>query len=558
MFVRDEGDGVFKPLRSHEQAPSRVPAYFEECLSAAGLIVLASRRSERSCTNDEVKDNVEDETMQDMTKLFEEGWGDDDSSDGRLGEASSESSPSEFADDSTPDTGEDWTSGAETWSQASTELDDAIQDDNAVVMFKGYVDSSSSSSSESQEVEEMGGDESDNSSDRLGATPFSRFLRGFMDDDSDGDGAYVDFSDEDDDLSDNSGAWAASFRKALRYRKRKMDKSLQASLSVFYMTNEGLRCSFRLSRPLHLILYDSPPVLHPSKPLLIWAISPGNILFADFEQKSWFTRKLRPSASFSRHVFIECHFSPCGQYLHIAALEGRRKSPQASKHKPASSKKVDTEKCPLDLSLFVSTYRLSNRKTTRAPPTQIYCTKLSIDRVSSLTVGRLPFTITWTPTYLYFTRSAVVLNVHKIVLFQPAAEDAAVLVPRDYIFLPYTAHHREICYFPDQSGGNGATILIGSETKAPTMSLTKAFEAATCQDVREGAFWEPKYVGVQGLEGSAALPIGFYLKDEQEFGGWVRSEDVMTVPEDKGVGRLDGKVERFDVEEDCDLEPYIL
>lgn len=232
MFVRDEGDGIFKPLRSHEQAPSRVPAYFEEYLSAAGLVVLASRRSERSCTNDEVKDNVEDETMKDMTKLFEEGWGDDDSSDGRLGEASSESSPSEFADDSTPDTGEDWTSGAETWSQASTELDDAIQDDNAVVMFKGYVDSSSSSSSESQEVEEMGGDESDNSSDRLGVTPFSRFLRGFMDDDSDGDDAYVDFSDEDDDLSDNSRAWAASFRKALRYRKRKINKSLQAYLSV--------------------------------------------------------------------------------------------------------------------------------------------------------------------------------------------------------------------------------------------------------------------------------------------------------------------------------------
>jgi hypothetical protein len=52
--------------------------------------------------------------------------------------------------------------------------------------------------------------------------------------------------------------------------------------------------------------------------------------------------------------------------------------------------------------------------------------------------------------------------------------------------------------------------------------------------------------------------VGFYLANDEDMGGWARSEDILHVLEDRGVGRLDHKVESFDVEEYCDMEPYIM
>jgi hypothetical protein len=57
------------------------------------------------------------------------------------------------------------------------------------------------------------------------------------------------------------------------------------------------RLLFRFRRPLSTILKDSPPVFHPRKSLLVWPLFGGEILFADFQLKTFFTRKARVSAS---------------------------------------------------------------------------------------------------------------------------------------------------------------------------------------------------------------------------------------------------------------------
>jgi hypothetical protein len=106
-----------------------------------------------------------------------------------------------------------------------------------------------------------------------------------------------------------------------------------------------------------------------------------------------------------------------------------------------------------------------------------------------------------------------------------------------------------------------ALVLMGSERKFTAKEETSHHESDDNDgDVYGNGIvdgWVPRPDAIKGLPRSSLLPLGFYFHDT-DVGGWVRSEDVLHLPEDKGVGRLDHKVERFDVEEDCDLEPYII
>ncbi|RDW90659.1 uncharacterized protein DSM5745_02434 [Aspergillus mulundensis] len=590
LYTRDE-NGLFQVLHiSHDQKPA-FPAYFEEFLTQGEYLVTASRRR-APIPGEERLDSLTDNPVLDVGKLFNKMWEEEranNSNDSEVDDTDETSSASEESDTSlsSAKTGIDWSSGDETWSEGSTDVEEAIGDENAIVFFKGYIDSSSSSNSDS-EPSDSDDYESEAGSDSggLGATPHSRFLRGFLDDDSDGDDAYVPLDDSDGGSDDDVYP-----RSRAHFRKR-TKSGLEASLKVFGMSSTGLTCIFQLSRPIDLLLYDSPPVLHPHKPLIIWPLSPGNVLFADFEKKSWFKRKLRPTTTYTRQIVTKCHFSPCGKHLHIAILEVRRKPLPEKKHKRTGSVSK-TNLIPLDLSLFVTTHRLSSRKTTRAPPTQIYRTKIELGHFHSLPVSQLPFTLTWTPTELYFTMSAKRLAVFRIRLFPPHGElesenRESVLVPRERIFLPETAKTREVRFFPPSSSskpsepGNGEKeqangqmhVLIGSQIRSSRVLLGEgpstsnpASASASNSDAThneggfqvEGTAWIPQCEAVRGVEGAVSMPVGFYISNEKDFGGWVRSDDIVDVPADRGVGQLDYKVERFDVEEDCgDLEPYII
>ncbi|KKK13576.1 hypothetical protein AOCH_001026, partial [Aspergillus ochraceoroseus] len=575
LHMRDEFGGFHK-LNVDENPKDRFPPYFEEFLTQGKHVIVTSRRSAPVPGEGMLDAN---DPVQDVNKLFDESWENkkendfEDSDLPYIDDSSSESSASEeSASSSSAATGVDWSSGDETWSEASTEVDEAINDENAIVIFRGYIDSSGTESTE-YSPSEPESEEEDPETGGLGMTPGSRFLRGFMDDESDGDDAYILFDESDEYDSDAGGELhlRSRYGKA-RLRKGNKKGGLEASLRVFSISETGLKCIFRLSRELDLMLYDSPPALHPFEPFVIWPMSPGNVLFADFSQKTWFKRKLRPTTTYTRQVFTKCHFSKCGKYLHIAILEARQKpskkstkTPKTKRKDSSTSSKSESSPPPLELALFVTTHRLSSRKTTRAPPTQIHRTKIDLGSFESLPVSRLPFSLTWTPSELYFTQSSTELTVFRIKLFAPGPGEEPVLVPREKIFLPKTAEIREVRFFRSEpesasSDGHGAMrVLMGSETRCSRVLLGEPSPHGNEGGFQStGAAWVPHSEALKGVEGRVSLPAGFCLASDEDFGGWVRSDDIADVPPDRGIGQLDLKVERFDVEEDCDVEPYII
>ncbi|KAL4876125.1 hypothetical protein BJY04DRAFT_231955 [Aspergillus karnatakaensis] len=515
--------------------------------------------------------------VQDVVRLFNHSWQDQATDD--VYKSDEDGSPSEldstYASTSSSSPGEPFSSGDETWSEASTHVEAAIHDENAIIFFRGYNTSSESSEDAQSGPSSSDNDPSDAESDDigLGMNPFSHFLRGYVDDESDGDDAYVPLEELEHQASRLS-------RYSRAFRRKPKESDLRASLKVFSRSESGLKCIFQFSKPLHLLLYNSPPVLHPTKPLIIWPMSPGNLLFVDFEQKTWFMRRLRPTTNYTRQVFTKCHFSECGKYLHVAVLKARRKPakrPLKKSQAPSGSSK-ERDLPPLDLALFVSTRRLSSRKTTRAPPTQIHRTKVDLGHFHTLPVSQLPFTVTWTSSHLYFTTRKRTLQVFKISLFPTRDGESSVLVPKEKVFLPASVKTREVRFFcpPDAVSEPAASdcrvektpamrVLIGSHLRSSHLLLGESTaDPTSIHGDEDGGFqipgtgWVPHIEAIRGVEGSVFLPVGFYIEREEDFGGWVGSESVVDIPADKGVGQLDVKIERFDVDEDCDLEPYII
>ncbi len=70
-------------------------------------------------------------------------------------------------------------------------------------------------------------------------------------------------------------------------------------LAVLDTRGEKPKKVFQYTHSLSLMLYDSPPAIHPHHPLVAWPLGAGDVLFADFALKTYFTRKLRASAPHS-------------------------------------------------------------------------------------------------------------------------------------------------------------------------------------------------------------------------------------------------------------------
>ncbi|OJD36549.1 nacht domain protein [Diplodia corticola] len=614
IFLRDR-DGNFNSQQPGSSERDQPPEYFEEFAMRPGILAIASRRNSAKLGPE--RSNAED-AVQDVVALFARAQKEDSESD------ADESEPSSEGEETSSTSSDDgWSSVDESWSEASTEPSDALEDENILSVFKGYGGSSESEASADSETEETESETSSGS--ELGGNPFARFYKGYHDDSSDADEAYVAFGDND---SDEDLIHAFLSYRRRRRPKKQTERDLQASIHVFSTSESGMQHLFRLRQPLHLPLYDSAPALHPSLPLVVWPLGPSTILLLDYERKQYFTRKLRPTTSLTRQVFIKCRFSPDGQHLHIATLEAHRDNLTGSRRKQIKKQKrrnnnnnnnedtnptTDPDPDPLHLSLFLSTYRLHPHKPTRTPPAQTHRAKLALGAVHALPVARLPVAVTWTPQHLYVTQSARTLRVHRVRLFPPPpppsslpkdkttttttttitdddnnddnvnnvninSDHLTLAEPREPIFLPATAAKRSVRFFPGTTtaaaaAAAAARVLIGSETMAPARPLTRGITngggSNDDEHVEEAgaaaaaaASSEPKFEGVQGLEGRASAPVGVYLTEGEgeggDLGGWVASASGVRLPENRGLGRLDDKVERFDVDDDCDLEPYIV
>ena len=96
---------------------------------------------------------------------------------------------------------------------------------------------------------------------------------------------------------------------------------------------------------------------------------------------------------------MQCHFSPCGKYLHIVSLEGQQQKLTKAGRKAGSEPS-------LLVSAFILTHRLSDRKTSRSPPNLIHRAKVSLGITNSLSPTRMPAQVTWATKVVYLSSSS--------------------------------------------------------------------------------------------------------------------------------------------------------
>lgn len=305
------------------------------------------------------------------------------------------------------------------------------------------------------------------------------------------------------------------------------------SVRIYDTMSKQQKPIFHFSQYVDRNLFSSPPVFHPSKPLLIWPLGAGEVLFANYKGNTYFTRLLCSSGFGSCQVFVKPHFSSNGDYLHFAALEAQNaeKSEDLDGKRPAH----------VLLTLQVSTHRLSTRKTVSSPPHLIYRTDVFLGMTETVSVSALPYTLTWTDQMLYFVRRDTKLNVMRIPLFRPAKAGTQTVVcyPRNDTYLPRTATMRDVHYHPPREGvkkgmeGLG-TIIIGSYSSRPAQGTLV-----------------PRH--------AVSPPIGVYISEEHDLGGWICKADVADAKQRHNTtgGRLQGKFEHFDRKEDCDIVPFL-
>lgn len=337
-------------------------------------------------------------------------------------------------------------------------------------------------------------------------------------------------------------------------------KALISLYSSSSTTGETRRCfHFTRAQAAPGVLYNSPPVFHPSESLVVWPLGEGSILFADFLQKTYFIRELRSSISHSKsdyiscytntyrttaaHICIKCHFSACGRYLHMASLERQKLA--------SESRKVNADLMTSqanELKLLVLTYRLSESKTTRSPPSLVHRARVDLG-LRTLKASKLPFTFTWTPAQVHLTCSenqlenkrANQLEVYRVSLFGPSSTLAhPVLVPQEPIVLPRTDRMRQVHYFSSTSLDTPARIIISNEP-----NRTEGGAVASSPGTRN-------VVWLEGAPLPLGWPIGCFIRDV-DFGGWKPSA-CSDLPRDLGVGQLVRCREKFDFDEDCDCE----
>jgi hypothetical protein len=335
---------------------------------------------------------------------------------------------------------------------------------------------------------------------------------------------------------------AAEFDTDDQQALHKTPANQRGKLLIYDTTSNESIPIFRYERVFPRLIYNSPPIFHPTAPLVVWPLGGGEILFANFDQKTYYTRTLRCSATRSCHVSIQGRFSPCGEYLHLGTLEVREDAPPH----------LGPVKPCIHLSFQLSTHRLSKRKTARSPPRLIYRVGVPLDSLETLSVSPLPYTLTWTASHVYISKSQEILQVIRVPLFRTpkGASSTDVEMPPDNkegaechvksneIFLPSSANARQVRYFaPNQTAkAKGlATVILGSMYPSlPGGTLNSRYETIH--------------------------PMGVYVDEQSQLGGWKLFQGNEPADARKNVslgGRLQGKFERFDRTDDCDIVPYL-
>lgn len=326
VFSKDSSGG-YVAIDGLDLTADNMSACFEEITNRARFLVLASRRSmpKPSLNRGRMTDgDASIERGPDSTNAHLEPKltgvdcghcsrdpsrsknGSDTSSPNAANEASSDSDSADASSSSSSES-LDCNSAEETWSEGSSDISQLEQ-----VQWR-TLDSSEDETSATSESES----ETDVESDIEDSSEGPVHSYGQLLDESESDGGDIDFgcgSEDDayqadsdcsdssdyskinDDLGFDSGDEDAMhtrlFYKALSQPRVKYPKGC---LMIYDLSSNPPNLLFRFSQTLPLMLFDSPPAIHPTQPLVVWPLSGGDILFADFEAKTYFTRRARPS-----------------------------------------------------------------------------------------------------------------------------------------------------------------------------------------------------------------------------------------------------------------------
>ncbi|KAJ4480945.1 hypothetical protein J3R30DRAFT_3287851 [Lentinula aciculospora] len=517
------------------------PAYIEEFVVRGPYAAFASRR--RVKDDDIRKTGVSDETVANLGVDFNTMeeivlLDDDDDSASAISSLKDDSDSFQSSSDVS-----ELNDAYESWSEGDTDILEGVEfEEDRTTPWAGpgedlnEIDSSSdmSSDTESSEQEnespEPSGTNDESSDEEIELSPQNAAV------------GYGRWYDEEAEGEDDEDAYMYyAYGPAALFKPR---SDIQASISVFAIRTSTEPHSppqrlFHYAQELPIVLYNSPPIIHPFKSLIVWPIGRGDVLFADFSCRSYFTRKLRLTTSHSAHISVKCHFSDCGRYLFIAAFEGQRK--------PAKDKRDERG---VKIALLVLTYQLSESKTARSPPRLIHRTRLDLGQKDSISVSTFPFTLSWTAENVYLACSDEMLEVYRIDLFSSTARvqtECTVSVPQQAIILPSTATKRKVHYMPPTTSNLKAKILIESEAR-----VKGDFEVKT--ELQLG-YQHHHGGGVFGMEGAPvpiSPPIGCFIDEEKDLGYWSPWKGLVDVPGDFGIGHLDRRLEKFDFDDDCD------
>ena len=304
-------------LASRTKLSAMVPSHDRKQKTVAGKVNekpdadTSSKEETKNLSPNESKDKVSSDiasSSKDPTNIASDGEADDES-------ATSSSEPDSSA----------WNSAEESWSEASSEADEDV--DAAIAALESSEDESSEANeSETDSENDSKSSVKEDSSDAPVATEGG--LLGDSDYDSgeqnldwlDDIDSYDGASESDVNAcypgNDSSNEWAsegeAIMRSYGRSRAKRLSSKGHPGLLMVYDLNHGKPVQlFKFSYLLTTVLDNSPPAVHPTKSLVVWPLSGGDILFADYRANSYFIRKFKPSTRKGMYL----HFSGNSQRL---------------------------------------------------------------------------------------------------------------------------------------------------------------------------------------------------------------------------------------------------
>ena len=331
-LMNDEGE--YRAVDGLDITSKHPTACFDDMASRGSLLVVTSRRKMPAIKEPPGREETEDDRQSDKSQVSKSTYPDsnlaDDLSATECRQRSREPSISDHASDTSPAKGEDsserdeddsdssdpleesseWNSAEESWSEGSTEIDgvgDALSssDESSSIFSEASVGSDDESQNAVNNYSRLRED-SDGEDVEFDCGSDNESYDGDHDSDyGDGDqGEDLHFDSDDEERQVRQMAYARQDRK-------RHAKTQQGVLTIYDLAACPPNQVFSFTHQLPVMLYDSPPAIHPTKPLVVWALCGGDILFADYEGNSYFIRRARTTTRKSQYCYLSVfHESP--------------------------------------------------------------------------------------------------------------------------------------------------------------------------------------------------------------------------------------------------------